>query len=80
MLGIMKMLTSLKYGATQEGLLKIYRIYIRGKLDYRSLVYCSGKSRNLQTLYVVNNEALRIATGAFKSTPVESLYALVAEM
>ena len=80
LLNIMKMLTSLSYGATQEALLKIYRMYIRSKLDYGSLIYASGKTRDLASLDVVNNEALRIATGAFKSTPVESLYVLAEEM
>ena len=80
LLGIMKMLTSLKYGATQESLMRIFRIYIRSKLDYGSIVYSSANPRNLATLDVVSNDALRIAIGAFKSSPIESLYALTNEM
>ena len=79
LLGIMKMLTSLEYGATQQSLLKIYRIYIRSKLDYGSIVYSSASMRDLKSLDVVCNDAIRIATGAFKSSPIDSLYALVNE-
>merc|ERR1712120_60280 len=72
MLGIMKMISYQSYGATQACLMKIYRIYTRSKLDYGSIVYASVTRSELQKLDVVANEALRIATGAFASTPVES--------
>ena len=74
------MLTGLEYGEKQESLMKIYRIYLRSKLDYVSIVYSSGGTRELRALDVVCNEALRIATGAFKSTPVENLFALTQQM
>ena len=59
--------------------MKIYRTYVRSKLDYGSIVYTSATQTELQKLDVVANEALRIATGAFASTPVESLYVLANE-
>jgi len=80
LLGIMKMLTSQKFGATQSCLMKIYRMYVRAKLDYGSIVYSSACTSELNKLDVVCNDALRIATGAFKSSPLESLYVLADEM
>ena len=79
LLGIMKMISYQSYGATQACLVKIYRTYVRSKLDYGSIVYTSATQTELQKLDVVANEALRIATGAFASTPVESLYVLANE-
>ena len=79
MLGIMKMISYQSYGATQACLMKIYRTYTRPKLDYGSIVYASATRTELQKLDVVTNEALRIATGAFTTTPVESLYVLADE-
>ena len=45
--GIMKMLNSLEYEATQDSLLRIFPIYIRSKLDYGSIVYNSANVSNL---------------------------------
>ena len=80
LLGIMKMVAALDFGATQEFLMKVYRIYLRTKLDYGSIIYSSACQGELKKLDVVNNEALRIATGAFKSSPIDSLYVLADEM
>ena len=80
LLGIMKMVCAQNVGASQQFLLHMYKIYIRGKLDYGAIVYCSASLSDLKVLDVIDNEALRIATGAFKSSPVESLYVLTGEM
>merc|ERR1712002_710162 len=80
LLGIMKMITGQSFGATQSCLLKIYKIYIRSKLDYGSIVYASANKIELNKLKVVSNDALRISTGAFKSTKIEALYGLTCEM
>ena len=75
----MKMISYQTHGATQACLMKIYRTYVRSKLDYGSIVYASATQTKLQKLDVVATEALRIATGAFVSTPLESLYVLANE-
>ena len=79
MLGIMKMVSGQSFGATQACLLKIFKIYIRSKLDYGSIVYASATTTELNKLKVVTNDALRISTGAFKSTKIEALYGLTCE-
>ena len=80
LLGIMKMISGQSFGATQTCLLKIYKIYIQSKLDYGSIVYSSANNNELTKLKVVSNDALRISTGAFKSTKIEALYGLTCEM
>ena len=79
-LRLMKMITSQKWGADQFCLLKVFRMYMRSKMDYGAIVYASAKPNDLKILKTTCNEALRIATGAFKSSPVESLYILTDEL
>ena len=80
LLGMMRSTTSQKWGADQHCAMKIYRMFIRSKLDYGAPVYASATRTLLKPLNAIVNEALRIATGAFKSTPIESLYVLANEM
>ena len=60
-------------------MLRLYRSIIRSKLDYGCFIYASAKQSILQTLDPVHNSALRICTGAFKSSPIPSLYAETGE-
>ena len=60
-------------------MLRLYRSIIRSKLDYGSFIYASAKPNILQTLDPVHNSALRICSGAFKSSPIISLYAETGE-
>ena len=55
-------------------------MYIRSKIDYGAFIYQSASTTLLKTLESVSNEAMRIATGAFRSSPAESLRVLVNEM
>ena len=60
--------------------MKIYRMYIRDKLNYGAPVYASASKAILDTLNPITTEALRIATGALKSTLTDTLYVLTNEM
>ena len=52
---------------------KLYRCFIRSKLDYGSIVYGSARKSYVQMLDPIQNQALRLCLGAFRTTPVESL-------
>ena len=65
---------------TQEFLMKVHRIYLRIKLYYGSIIYSSACQGELKKLDAVNNEALWIATGAFKSSSIYSLDMLADEI
>ena len=53
--------------------MKTYRMVIRSKIDYGCIVYGLTNEFLLKSLHTVANEAMSIAIGAFKSTPIESL-------
>jgi len=80
LLGLLRSVTTQEWGADQTSCLRLFRSLIRSKLDYGVQVYGSASVTSLQSLDSITTEALRIATGAFKSTPTDTLYALANEM
>ena len=50
------------------------RFDIRSKLDYGSIVYGSARKSYLQMLDTVHHQGLRLALGAFRTSPVTSLH------
>ena len=73
-LNILKVLSRTEWGADQTTLLKLYRSLVRSKLDYVCIVYGSASKTALAKLDPVHNQGLRLSLGAFRSSPVESLY------
>ena len=55
-------------------LLYLYRSLIWSKPDYGSIVYGSARKSYLQILDTVHHQGLRLALGAFRTSPVSSLY------
>ncbi|GFT11918.1 probable RNA-directed DNA polymerase from transposon X-element [Trichonephila clavipes] len=74
-LNILKVLANTHWGADRTSLLRLYRALIRSKLDYGSVVYSSACKSLLKILDPVHHQALRLCLGAFRTSPVESLYA-----
>ena len=60
--------------------IRIFRSTTRSILDYGAIVYNSASDTNLKSLETITTEAHRIASGAFKTTPMNSLYILCNEM
>ena len=52
---------------------------IRPKLDYGCIVYGAASETQLKSLNAILHEAMRIATGAFRSTLIENLHILTNE-
>ena len=73
-LNLLKVLSHTNWGADRTVLLQLYRSLIRSKLDYGSIVYGSARKSYLMMLDTVHHQGLRIALGAFRTSPVESLY------
>ena len=73
-LNILKVLSRTEWGADRTTLLKLYRSLVRSKLDYGCIVYGSASKTALVKLDPVHNQGLRLSLGAFRSSPVESLY------
>lgn len=74
-INILKVLSSTKWGADQESLIRVYRGLIRSKIDYGSIIYGSANSNLLKKLDAIQNAALRISLGVFRTTPVYSILA-----
>ena len=71
-LNLLKVLSYTSWGADRTTLLHLYRFLIRSKLDYRSIVYGSARKSYLQMLDTIHNQELRLALGAFRTSPVSS--------
>ena len=54
--------------------MKTYRVLIRSKLDYGSIVYGPTRPSYIKRLDTVHNQGLRLSFGAFRTSPVHSLY------
>ena len=72
-LSILRVVSKVNYGADRKTLLRLYWAICKSKLDYGSQIYSSASPNTLQKLDSVHNEALRICTGAFRTSPTASL-------
>ena len=72
-LNLMRMVSGTSFGADKKTLLMIYMSLIRSKLDYGCQAYMSASPTKLARLDKIQNNALRIATGAYKSTSVQAM-------
>ena len=73
-LNLIKVVSHTVWGADSKTLIKLYKSLVLSKLDYGAIVYMSALESELKKLDVVHNQGLRLCLGAFKSSPVESLY------
>ena len=73
-LNLLKVLSHTSWGADRTTLLKLYRSLVRSKLDYGCIIYGSARKSYLQMLDPIHNQGLRLALGAFRTSPVARLY------
>ncbi|GFO41939.1 RNA-directed DNA polymerase from mobile element jockey [Plakobranchus ocellatus] len=74
-LNLLRVVGHTDWGADRATLLKLYRTLFRSKLDYDSVIYGSAKKHVLRALDPIHHQGLRIALGAFRTSPIKSLYA-----
>jgi ribonuclease HI len=72
-LNIMRKLAGTQWGATEKILKTVYQGSVRPHLEYGSSSFMTAAKTHLQTLDKVQNQALRIITGAMKTTPIEKM-------
>ncbi|GBM66723.1 hypothetical protein AVEN_77693-1, partial [Araneus ventricosus] len=75
-LNILKVLSRTSWGADRTSLLRIYQAVILSSVDYGCMVYGSARPTVLRRLDTIHHSALRICSGAFRTSPVESLYVI----
>ena len=72
-LNLMRYLSGTKFGADKLTLMTIYKTLIRSKLDYGCQAYGSASKSQLARLDRIQSAALRIVTGAYRSTSITDL-------
>ena len=79
-LDIIKVVSNQEWGADKSVLLRLYRSLVRSKLDYGCIVYGSARHSYTKMLDTIHHQGLRLALGAFRTSPVESLYVEAGEL
>jgi len=78
-LNLIRVTSNPKWGS-DEKTLHLYRSLIRSKLDYGCVVYGSARKSYLQMLDPIQNQALHLCLGAFRTSPASSLLVEANEM
>ena len=73
-LNLIRVVAHLKWGGDRDTLLMLYQAIVHSKLDYGCIVYGTASNANLRQLDSIHNSGLRLAVGAFYTSPVSSLY------
>ncbi|GFS68013.1 putative RNA-directed DNA polymerase from transposon X-element [Trichonephila clavipes] len=73
-LNFLKVLSNTSWGADRTSLLRVYQAIILSRIDYGCVVYGSACNSTRKKLNPVHHMALRICFGAFRTSPVQSLY------
>ena len=74
-LDVLKVLSSTNWVGDRSVLLNLYRSLVRLKFDCGSIVYGFARKSYLKCLDTIRHQGLRLTLGAFRTSPVESLYA-----
>ena len=72
-LNLLRVVAHTSWGADRHTLLHLYRLLVRSKLDYRSIIYGSARESYLRLLDPIQNHALRLCLGAFRTSPSSNL-------
>lgn len=72
-LNILRTTSHFKWGADKKTLICIYKSIIRSKLEYGSIAYGTARTSDLAKLETIQNTALRLAIGAFRTSPIKSI-------
>ena len=74
-LNLLRVVAHKTWGGDTATLLKLYTTLVRSKLDYGCIVYGSARNSYLKMLDPIQNQAVRLSLGAFRTSPIESLQA-----
>ncbi|XP_047491583.1 uncharacterized protein LOC125040863 [Penaeus chinensis] len=77
---LMKKISSTTWGSNRENMIKFYDIYIKPKIEYGISIIGTANNTEMKKLEIIQNNALRIATGCLKTTPILALFTLTNKM
>ena len=72
-LALMRKLAGSTWGADERTLRTVYEGAVRPHLEYGSAAWSSASKSTLQSVDKVQNQALRLITGAMKTTPISAM-------
>ena len=72
-LSLLRVLSHTSWGADRDTLLLLHRTLILPKLEYGCEIYSSATEARLRMLDSVHHAGVRLATGAFRTSPIPSL-------
>jgi ribonuclease HI len=75
-LTLLKKLGGTTWGSNRSTLLTTYKMYVKPKLIYCCEALITAKKLHLNKLEIVQNQALRLITGAVKTTPIDAMLLL----
>lgn len=73
-LGALKVMSKYNRRTDRDVYIRIYKAMVLSKLDYGCQVYGTASDAALKRLDPIHHAALRISTGAFRTSNVQSLY------
>ena len=79
-LNIIKCLSNVYWGSDSKLLITLFQSLVLSKLDYGCAIYSSAHNSNLKLLDKILNSGLRYCTGAFRTSPANSLQVLTGLM
>ena len=74
LLKIMRAISAHSWGGHPSTLLSIYKGLIRPSIEWGSFLYTQGQKKLLRKLDVIQNNALRMVSGCFKTTPLNVIH------
>ena len=72
---LLQVVAHTEWGADCQTLIKLYRTLLHSQLDYGIFVYRSARKSYMKQLHPIHHESLRLVLGAFRTFPIDSLYA-----
>ncbi|CAI6356964.1 unnamed protein product [Macrosiphum euphorbiae] len=75
-LNVIKMLSHTSWGSKTHVLLTIYKSLILSKFDYGSFIWTTAHKSISKKLDTIHNSGLRMSIGAYRSSPIPSIYNL----
>ena len=74
LINLMKTISAHQWGCHPSTLLTIFKGLLRPSIEWDSLLYAQADKKFLNKLNIIQNDALRIITGCFKTTPLNVLH------
>ena len=73
-MNLLKAVAKMDWGADRSVLMRFYHLFVCSRLENGYAVFSSARKSYLKKLEPIQNQGLRICLGAFRTSPMQSLY------